>query len=63
MNKRKKRKRYMRAASRAPWGWEDPIASKWTRSEQHRHEKRKLGTFGAASPMRVIMKDGQPIDR
>jgi hypothetical protein len=63
MSKRKRRSKMMRAAARAPYGWEDPIASKWTRAKQQRHNTRKLGTFGAASPMRTIVKDGKPVDQ
>jgi hypothetical protein len=53
----------LRAAARAPYGWEDPIASKWTFAKQQRHNTRKLGTFGAASPMRIIVKGGKPVDQ
>jgi hypothetical protein len=58
-----KRRRYLRAAARcASGGVRDAVASKWTDAKQRRHDDRKLGTFGAASPVRIIMKDGKRID-
>jgi hypothetical protein len=53
-----KRRKYLRAAARASGGVRDAIASKWTGAKQRRHDERKLGTFGAASPMRIVMQDG-----
>jgi hypothetical protein len=49
----------LRAAARAPAGIRDAAASKWSRVKQRRHDYRKLGTFGAASTVRVIVKDGK----
>lgn len=40
----------------------DAVASKWTGAKQRKHDDRKLGTFGAASPVRFIVKDGKPVD-
>lgn len=37
-------------------------ASKATIKGQQAHIKRKMGKFGAASPGRIIMKDGEIID-
>jgi hypothetical protein len=62
MSKRNKRSKMLRAAARAPAGIRDAVASKWSRVKQRRHEDRKLGTFGAASPVHIIMKDGKRID-
>jgi hypothetical protein len=57
-----KRRKYLRAAARASGGVRDAVASKWTQRKQHRHDDRKLGTFGAASAVRIIVKDGQPVE-
>lgn len=59
MSKRNKRSKMLRAAARAPGGIRDAVASKWSRIKQRRHDDRKLGTFGAASTVRVIVKDGK----
>jgi hypothetical protein len=57
-----KRRKYLRAAARACGGFRDAVASKWTEAKQHKHDDRKLGTFGAASPVRIIVKNGKPVD-
>jgi hypothetical protein len=62
MSKQKtKRSKMMRAAASAPHGFQELVTSKWTHAKQQRHNTRKLGTFGAASPMRTIVKDGKPV--
>jgi hypothetical protein len=58
-----KRRKYLRAAARASDGVRDAVASKWSKAKQRRYDNRKLGTFGAASPVRIVMKDGQPVDQ
>ena len=63
MSKRNKRSKMLRAAARAPAGIRDAAASKWSRIKQRRHDDRKLGTFGAASPVRIIAKDGRSVDK
>lgn len=63
MSKRNsKRRKYLRAAGRASGGVRDAVASKWTEAKQRKHDDRMLGTFGAASPVRIIIKDGQHVD-
>lgn len=54
-SKKSKRAKYARAAAKCHnAGIRDAVASKWTAKKQRRHEVRKLGTFGAASPVRRI---------
>lgn len=57
-----KRRKYLRAAARASGGVRDAVASKWSKAKQRGHDDRKLGTFGPASPVRIIVKDGQHVD-
>jgi hypothetical protein len=63
MSKRNKRSKMLRAATRAPAGIRDVAASTWSRVKQRKHDDRKLGTFGAASTIRVIVKDGISTDQ
>lgn len=50
-----KRRRYARSAAKChSAGVRDALASKWSAKKQRRHDDRKLGTFGAASPARRI---------
>jgi hypothetical protein len=64
MAKRKtKRSKYLRAAARAHGALRDIAASKWTRAKQHQHNTRNLGTFGAASPVRIIGPRSRMVSR
>lgn len=66
MTKQRKTKktRYMKAASKChSGGVRDALTSKWTAQDQAKHNARKLGTFGAASPVvRIDPKTMEPID-
>jgi hypothetical protein len=63
MSKRKtNRDKMKRAAAASSRPFRNVGASKWTYAKQERHNARKLGTFGAASPVRTIVKDGKPVE-
>jgi hypothetical protein len=36
-------------------------SNKWSYPEDREYIRRKLGTFGAASPVRILVKDGMPV--
>lgn len=59
--RKSKRSKVMRAAAATIRGFRDIVASKWTQAKQQRHNSRQLGTFGAASPVRIIVKDGEAV--
>lgn len=56
--KSKKGRKIMREAAKAPTWVRDFAASKATIKRMRRHREKQLGTFGAASECRIIMKDG-----
>jgi hypothetical protein len=55
-----KRSRMLRDAAVAIPRFRDLGTTKWTPEKQQRYNARQLGTFGAASPVRIIVKDGEP---
>lgn len=62
--KDKKRRKTLRAAHRAP-DWVRFVAASKAGSlaDQHRHRNAKWGkSFGAASPVRQIVRDGKPVE-
>jgi hypothetical protein len=61
MSRRKQRKAMMRAAAKAPH-WVRHIAASKRFSPGHRWRK-SMGKFGAASPVRHLVKDGQPVEQ
>jgi hypothetical protein len=62
MSKQRKTKRskMLRDAAVAIPRFRDLGTTKWTADKQQRYNERRLGTFGAASPVRIIVKGGEP---
>ena len=53
--KNARKRRYAKDAAKCHDGKiRDAVASKWTAKAQKAHDARKMGTFGAASPVRRI---------
>ena len=61
-SRKQKRKRMLRSAAKAPRWVRDVAGSKWSPRGQARHRSRQLGRTGAASEVRVIVKDGVPLE-
>jgi hypothetical protein len=60
--KDREQKRMMRSAARATNTVRSIAASKWSKRDQRHYERRKMGTFGAASECRLIMKNGEFVE-
>lgn len=58
----KKHRRMMKDAAKATPIFRHIGTSKWTKEEQTKHYCRGLGKFGAASEVKVLMKDGVAIE-
>lgn len=54
MSKRTRERKMKRAAAKAPVWLQTIAASKFDRAEHERHRTRRMGKFGAASPVRII---------
>lgn len=60
-SKKKRQKKYRKDAGRAP-NWIVDIAASKRGTKRYRKTFRSIGKFGAASEVKILMKDGKPIE-